>query len=437
MCFQGYLSEAGASLIDQKLGLGVVPKTAVVSLAAPTFNYSAIDRAKARSKERLRARFPDLGRHFRRIGLPPKKGSFQVFVNGYKDASYWLRQWESNPEQALPPKTQHDFQLQFESMVVLDYIIRNTDRGNDNWLIKYTPAQLNVIKEVNELNTTTEGKTSPSTTTTTQTDAEQGPLIDFGSDDGKSLERPAAPSSTTDTTSAEIVIKPEEPTSSQEHNNAENEDNWEDISMPHVSIAAIDNGLAFPFKHPDQWRTYPYRWSYLSMAQHPFSEDTVQKILPFLDNMEFVRELGNDLQRIFENDGGFDKNTFAKQLSVIRGQIFNLREALRTRKSPAQLVQMPSQYMIEVKQKKKKKRRTIKTVEIRVDGDRTNLRLDVPTSNIEEITSDAISDNAGTSTAPEDANREQPATVPESETDPWHKVFQQKVSTKTAFFRMW
>ena len=42
----------------------------------------------------------------------------------------------------------------------------------------------------------------------------------------------------------------------------------------------------------------------------------------------------------FQSDKGFDKKTFAKQLSVIRGQMFNLREALRTRKSPAQLVQV-------------------------------------------------------------------------------------------------
>ena len=30
---------------------------------------------------------------------------------------------------------------QFERLVVLDYIIRNTDRGNDNWLIKYKAAK--------------------------------------------------------------------------------------------------------------------------------------------------------------------------------------------------------------------------------------------------------------------------------------------------------
>lgn len=61
-------------------------------------------------------------------------GSFQLFVDGYKDADYWLRRFEVEP---LPTRMAHKFQLQFEKLVVLDYIIRNTDRGNDNWLIKY------------------------------------------------------------------------------------------------------------------------------------------------------------------------------------------------------------------------------------------------------------------------------------------------------------
>ena len=76
--------------------------------------------------------------------------------------------------------------------------------------------------------------------------------------------------------------------------------NWENVKMPTVSIAAIDNGLAFPFKHPDEWRAYPYRWATLPNARLPFSEETVEKILPLLDDTDFVRELGNDLKRIFE-----------------------------------------------------------------------------------------------------------------------------------------
>lgn len=44
----------------------------------------------------------------------------------------------------LPPGLAQKFQIQFERLVVLDYIIRNTDRGNDNWLIKYDqPAIVN------------------------------------------------------------------------------------------------------------------------------------------------------------------------------------------------------------------------------------------------------------------------------------------------------
>jgi hypothetical protein len=37
----------------------------------------------------------------------------------------------------LTASTSCEFQFKFERLVVLDYIIRNTDRGNDNWLIKY------------------------------------------------------------------------------------------------------------------------------------------------------------------------------------------------------------------------------------------------------------------------------------------------------------
>ena len=40
------MSEAGASLVDQKLGLSVVPKTKVVNLASGTFNYLRIDLEK-------------------------------------------------------------------------------------------------------------------------------------------------------------------------------------------------------------------------------------------------------------------------------------------------------------------------------------------------------------------------------------------------------
>lgn len=54
-------------------------------------------------------------------------GSFQLFVEGYKDADYWLRRFEAEP---LPENTNRQLLLQFERLVVLDYIIRNTGRAS-------------------------------------------------------------------------------------------------------------------------------------------------------------------------------------------------------------------------------------------------------------------------------------------------------------------
>ncbi len=39
---------------------------------------------------------------------------------------------------------------------------------------------------------------------------------------------------------------------------------------PEIDVAAIDNGLAFPIKHPDSWRAYPYHWAWLPCAKVGF-----------------------------------------------------------------------------------------------------------------------------------------------------------------------
>ncbi|XP_025777683.1 phosphatidylinositol 4-kinase type 2-beta [Puma concolor] len=259
---QGYLSEAGASLVDEKLHLNIVPKTKVVWLVSETFNYSAIDRAKSRGKKYALEKVPKVGRKFHRIGLPPKIGSFQLFVEGYKEAEYWLRKFEADP---LPENIRKQFQSQFERLVILDYIIRNTDRGNDNWLIKYEKQQGKEVKETKWI------------------------------DDKESL----------------------------------------------IKIAAIDNGLAFPFKHPDEWRAYPFHWAWLPQAKVPFSEEIRNLILPYISDMNFVQDLCEDLHELFKTDRRFNKATFESQMSVMRGQILNLTQALKDGKSPVQLVQMP------------------------------------------------------------------------------------------------
>ncbi|KAJ8416460.1 hypothetical protein AAFF_G00357480 [Aldrovandia affinis] len=244
---QGYLSEAGASLVDQKLGLEVVPKTKVVFLVSETFHYSAIDRAK-----------------FHRVGLPPKEGSFQLFVEGYHEADFWLRKFETDPP---PENLRRQLQSQFERLVVLDYIIRNTDRGNDNWLIKNEKCD-----------------------------------------------------------NCEVTGKGPE---------------WSSERDPAVRIAAIDNGLAFPFKHPNEWRAYPFHWAWLPQAKVPFSLEIRELVLCRIADMNFVQDLCEDLYEMFKTDKGFDKGTFEQQMSVMRGQILNLTQALKDGRSPIQLVQMP------------------------------------------------------------------------------------------------
>ncbi|XP_043828820.1 phosphatidylinositol 4-kinase type 2-beta isoform X1 [Dromiciops gliroides] len=262
---QGYLSEAGAYLVDEKLGLGVVPKTKVVWLVSETFNYNAIDRAKSRGKKYALEKVPKVGKKFHRIGLPPKVGSFQMFVDGYKEADYWLRKFEADP---LPENIRKQLQSQFERLVALDYITRNTDRGNDNWLVRY-----------------------------------------------------------------------EKESDGSEGSNKETE--WITSKESLIKIAAIDNGLAFPFKHPDEWRAYPFHWAWLPQAKVPFSEETRELVLPRISDMNFVQDLCEDLYELFKTDKGFDKATFENQMSVMRGQILNLTQALKDGKSPLQLVRMP------------------------------------------------------------------------------------------------
>lgn len=72
----------------------------------------------------------------------------QTFVKGYKDASVCLEEFSANP---LPQHMERKLQLEFERLVVLDYIIRNTDRGHDNWLIYYKKAPLEEPENVSAM----------------------------------------------------------------------------------------------------------------------------------------------------------------------------------------------------------------------------------------------------------------------------------------------
>eukprot|EP01135_Chromosphaera_perkinsii_P006000 Nk52_evm3s378 gene=Nk52_evmTU3s378 len=287
---QGYLSEVGASLVDQVLDLNVVPLTELVSLYSPTFNY----------RREWCSCFSKTAKH------PLKVGSFQTFVNGFTDAVVFLQEYDIHK---LPAATQHQFRVQFESLVILDYLTRNTDRGNDNWLIKleYPEVDDTIFSDHRERRSSQ-------------------PNLD--------LYKRASAGSLLSSNSEVVEIANQVPT---------------------ITIAAIDNGLSFPFKHPDEWRAYPYYWTWLEFAQVPFSEETVQKILPKLLSEAYVEGLLDKVYTLFSKDKGFDKKLATKQISVMRGQIVNLVRALQMRYTPYELVQMPT-FRVD---KKGKKRRQI------------------------------------------------------------------------------
>ncbi|VDO32977.1 unnamed protein product [Onchocerca flexuosa] len=322
-------------------------------------------------------------------------GSFQLFVNGYQDASYWLRQWELRPELSPSPADMKRFQHLFERMVVLDYIIRNTDRGNDNWLIKYelTTAIAAVPQD-------------PIPVLTDETGVNENAEIAVHNKinnytvDGIDVTEPFV----MDLLDCDVV----------------NMGNGDQMDEPKIELAAIDNGLAFPIKHPDEWRTYPYRWAWLPMAKNPFSEEIADLVLPQLDNIDFVRELCNDLKKLFQKDPGFDKKMFELQLSVLRGQIFNLREALRLRKSPQQLVQMQPQLIIEVKPKRKRQLRMLSTK----SHERPSLSTDAGAESFTDYPS-----SSSISMSQTQLRRTKEKT--------WPEVYQQKVQTRSAFFTWW
>lgn len=323
---QGYLSEAGASLVDRKLHLNIVPKTRVVRLVAETFNYARIDRQKAKLKRRIKEHYPSA--HFNRMSLPLKTGSFQLFVEGYKDADFWLRRFEQEP---LTTKLANSFQLQFERLVVLDYIIRNTDRGNDNWLIRYVRPTGTAKISANG-GGLREKSINVSEQTPQKQEGEQTPQnankLDVNKLDSTAQKQDSEPA-----TSNFDVASANKPTTSQ---------SGDATTEGAITIAAIDNGLAFPFKHPDSWRAYPYHWAWLPQAKVPFSEETKNHVLPLLSDMNYVEEICTELFYLFQQDKGFDKRLFERQMSVMRGQILNLTQALKDGKSPVQLVQMPA-----------------------------------------------------------------------------------------------
>ncbi|KAG0231723.1 phosphatidyl inositol kinase [Actinomortierella wolfii] len=423
----GYISESAASLMDRRLKLNIVPPTEVVWLSSPAFHYDYLDRRAAQNSKGHKP-------------LPEKVGSFQLFLNGFKDAnlfmrdhpwpaeipssysegsalmsggktkSYgtWGRRRRPSPESARSqennssssgsrdperaslagsttgtlagwpaappngdgfqwtPQLQQQFREQFEKMILLDYLIRNTDRGLDNWMIRYcekegisivagtgatgpsaqkintrrgsrvgeilsssfrssTSSLRELVVRNNSVLATPPGTPPRSTYSSTAPAGMNGPSVS-----GVEMlhDEPETAASSTSASATATTSLPNPPKTPLEHI-----ENY--YGANHVHIAAIDNGLAFPFKHPDSWRSYPYGWLFLprSLIKQPFTQATRDHFLPLLSNPQWWRETIADLQRLFRIDSDFDQRMFDKQMAVMKGQGWNIVETLKNPES--------------------------------------------------------------------------------------------------------
>ncbi|CCG81025.1 putative Phosphatidylinositol 4-kinase type II subunit alpha [Taphrina deformans PYCC 5710] len=318
-----YISEAAACLLDRRLESNIVPPTDVVWLSSTSFNYDYFDRRAYSTKGRP---------------LPAKQGSFQVFLEGYQDATEFLREhpwpdssirhetveaqrsaWMScvgsnkadstaladiqsemtseNPAHTLfwTEDLMQGMREELEKLVILDYIMRNTDRGLDNWMLKVSPSR-------------TGGKSKVEIVASTQT------------------------------LQTDVISKPPGG-ASMSQSNERNRDN-----SSQMSLGAIDNSLAFPWKHPDEWRSFPFGWLFLpaSLIGQPFSAKTRQHFLPLLSDPEWWCETTSALKKLFSQDADFQEKMFAKQMAVLKGQAWNVLETLKSGdQGPLELARRP------------------------------------------------------------------------------------------------
>ncbi|KAL9130523.1 MAG: hypothetical protein Q9217_001291 [Psora testacea] len=337
-----YVSEAAAYVLDSRLRTNLVPHTDIVYLSSKSFHYDFWDKSAYYRKGKP---------------LPAKVGSFQVFLKGFKDANLFLRdhpwpdqtnsgfspedapRWRRRPwietcrpgsagsdeEQDLRSEVRslngpddmdaqdrrfvwtesikQSFREELEKLVILDYIMRNTDRGLDNWMVRVNEKtqEVSIVSEPPKMNGDTDGRPVP---------------VKMESD--RPRKHSMTPYKRQEAMSANG--RPGTPANSEGGYSAS------------ISIGAIDNSLSWPWKHPDAWRSFPFGWLFLpvSLIGQPFSQKTRDHFLPLLTSTQWWSETQLALRRVFSQDSDFKEKMFARQIAVMKGQAWNVVETLKT-----------------------------------------------------------------------------------------------------------
>lgn len=357
-----YVSEAAASVLDARLQTHMVPYTDVVYLSSKSFFYDFWQRRGAWKGKK---------------SLPPKPGSFQVFLKGYKDANIFLREhpWPDQTntgfratdapkrkkrpwnEACRPSGMQSDdededdhiqmpspdpreqsnerrfnwtenlkqaFREELEKLVILDYIMRNTDRGLDNWMVKidWGTEQVSIVADPPKANE---------------------PQLRHDEDELLPPPRPVSVNS--NGTNASAPYKRHDPMVAISRTGTPLASSEQQAT---VQVGAIDNSLSWPWKHPDavsistkftafvrtnlhQWRSFPFGWLFLpvSLIGQPFSQKTRDHFLPLLTSTAWWSGTQMALRKVFSQDDDFKESMFARQIAVMKGQAWNVVETLK------------------------------------------------------------------------------------------------------------
>ncbi|PQE33223.1 phosphatidylinositol 3 protein [Rutstroemia sp. NJR-2017a WRK4] len=334
-----YVSEAAAYTLDCRLRTHLVPYTDIVHLSSKSFHYDFWDRRNYYRKKKP---------------FPAKVGSFQVFLKGFKDANIFLREhpwpdrasggfkydsqrkksrvWKetcrpgssksdegddaegsSSPQGSVDENQPQRFvwtealQLAFreelEKLVILDYIMRNTDRGLDNWMIKvdWENQGVSIVSEPPQMKN--------------DTDSDRSPRVVSTNDNINMRHLPAYP------------YRNQEPMEATSRSATPSR-----MPAPTITIGAIDNSLSWPWKHPDAWRSFPFGWLFLpvSLIGQPFTQKTRDHFLPLLTSKQWWSETQLELRAVFSQDADFQERMFAGQIAVMKGQAWNVVETLKT-----------------------------------------------------------------------------------------------------------
>lgn len=323
-----YLSEVGASFLDDRLGLGLVPKTRLVGFSSPSFHYLYKDRHRWEQGWQP---------------LPIKIGSLQQFLEGYENAGRFLQ------KHALPGRSKDVMERDLREEHRAHRLSRRKQGARLRMafialkrllLCRYGPGPYGST-DTND--NASPPKKPPSFTEEASAYPAAAPMSVSGEDGFEWTEEVF--------TDMRLELEKLVLLDFLMRNTDRGLDNFMIRYNPHprpgerrITIGAIDNSLSFPHQHPQGLRDYPYGWLYLptGLIGLPFSDETRQLFLPKLTDPIWWAGTIEGLRRIFSQDAHFHERTFQNQMSLLMGQGWLIVQCLRQKsEGPIELCARP------------------------------------------------------------------------------------------------